>query len=120
MSRGYYQRLCTPLLAANEQTTAEERRRQGLRVEPLMVSAPLKGRVVSPLIVLAVPYPLSPSSRLVNCSFVLCTCDFLFLCFISSLLANLANNKSSTETSSHLGAKLRDWADRQAEASCYS
>ena len=25
-----------------------------------------------------------------------------------------------TGISSHLGAKLRDWADRQAEASCYS
>ena len=27
---------------------------------------------------------------------------------------------ASTEISSHLMAKLRDWADRQAEAGCYS
>ena len=26
----------------------------------------------------------------------------------------------NTGISSHLGAKLRDWADRQAEAGCYS
>ena len=39
MSRSYYQRLCTPLLAANEQTTAE----QGASAAPRIESGTING-----------------------------------------------------------------------------
>ena len=35
-------------------------------------------------------------------------------------ISRKAFRKSFTGFSSHIGAKLRDWADRQARAGCYS
>ena len=45
------------------------------------------------------------------------------LVFESKKFANAGlpyRRTSNTGFSSHLGAKLRDWADRQAQAGCYS